>query len=299
MSTTVSSLADDGSNWTSTIHDDTYPAISSATASNLVGKTVMVTGAANGVGRATVIAAARAGASQIVGVDMSSFGKLEEDATDAAAANGKVKPKVLLFNLDITDRAKVQGAAKLVAESFGGLDILINNAGRFERYVPMLDSDPDSYWRAFEVNLGGTFNVTRYFLPLLLNTKHGLKTVINVASIGALRVGKGASSYRTTKFTLLRWTEALNADYTERGLLAYCIHPGGLLTDLGSGMPKEAHGLLTDKVELPADTMVWLAQEKREWLAGRYVSCNWDMPEFISRKDEVVSSDKLKMRMAF
>ncbi|KAK3720777.1 hypothetical protein LTR37_003440 [Vermiconidia calcicola] len=267
MSTAAPSLADDGSNWTSTIHDDTYPAILSATASNLDGKTMMITGAANGVGRATAIAAARAGASQIVAVDMSSFGKLEEDAIDAAVANGKAKPKVLLLNLDITDRARVQDVA--------------------------------NYWRAFEVNLGGTFNVVRYFLPLLLNTKHGLKTIINVASIGALRVGKGASSYRTTKFALLRWTDALNTDYGEQGLLAYCIHPGALLTDLGGGMPKDAHALLTDKVELPADTMVWLAQERREWLAGRYVSCNWDMPEFVGRKEEIVSGDKLKMRMAF
>ena len=56
---------------------------------------------------------------------------------------------------------------------------------------------------------------------------------------------------------------------------------------------------LTDKAELPGDTIVWLTQERREWLASRYVSCTWDMPELMTRKDEIVKGDKLKVRMAF
>ena len=292
-------LASDGINWTSSIHGDTYPAISSGTASNLDGKSVMITGAAKGVGRATAISFARAGASHIAIGDLAALGNLEAEAAEAAKANGKVKPKILVLELDITDRVKVQEAAKTVAEAFGGLDVLVNNAGRFEQYIPFLESDADSYWRTWEVNLNGTFNVARCFLPLLLNTKHGLKTMINISSIGALTVRKGASSYRSTKLAILRWTEFLNADYGEQGLLAYCLHPGAILTELGRGMPKEAHASLTDKPELPADTIVWLVQERREWLAGRYVSCCWDMPELMSRKEEVVSGDKLKVRMAF
>jgi NAD(P)-dependent dehydrogenase (short-subunit alcohol dehydrogenase family) len=293
------SLAEDGIKWTSTIHGDTYPAISSATASNLDGRAVMITGAAKGVGRATAISFARAGASHIVVADVAPFEDLEEAVYAAAKSNGKTPPRTLLLELDITDRAKAEDAAKKVAQKCGGLDVLINNAGRFEQYVPFLESNPDSYWRTWEVNLSGTFNMARYFLPVLLGTKHGLKTMINVSSIGALTVRKRASSYRTTKLALLRWTESLNADYGDQGLLAYCVHPGAILTELGSGMPKEAHVHLTDKTELPADTMIWLAQERREWLAGRYVSCCWDMPELVARKDEIVKGDKLKVRMAF
>ena len=197
------------------------------------------------------------------------------------------------------ERIEVQKAGAKVAETFGGLDVLINNAGRFEPYAPFLGSDADSYWEIWEVNLGGTFNVARYFLPVMLNTNKGLKTIINISSIGALTVRKGASGCRSTKLALLPWTEFLNADYGEQGLLAYCLHPGAVLTELGSGMPKQAHANLTDKVELPADTIVWLVQERRMWLAGRYISCCWDMLELLSRKEEIVSGDKLKVRMAF
>lgn len=55
--------------------------------------------------------------------------------------------------------------------------------------------------------------------------------------------------------------------------------------------------VLIDKPEVAADTMVFLTSEKRDWLAGRYISCNWDMPEFLGMKDEIVKGDKLKMRM--
>ena len=299
MSTTTPYLASDGISWTTAIHDDTYAAISPITVSNLDGKSIMITGAAKGVGRATAISFATAGASHIAVVDCASFGSLENEIANAAKRNGKARPKVMLLELDITNRGSVQEVVNTVGQTFGGLDILINNAGRFEQYVPFLESDPDSYWKSWEVNLSGTFNVVRYLLPVMLNTKHGLKTIINVSSIGALTVRKGASSYRTTKLALLRWTEFLNADYGDQGLLAYCVHPGALLTELGSGMPKEAHANLTDKVELPADTIVWLVQERREWLAGRYISCCWDMPELVSRKDEIIAQDKLKVRMAF
>lgn len=56
--------------------------------------------------------------------------------------------------------------------------------------------------------------------------------------------------------------------------------------------------MLTDTPELAGDTIVYLTQEKLDWLAGGYVSCTWDMPEFVAKKDEIVSGDKLKVKMA-
>ena len=56
---------------------------------------------------------------------------------------------------------------------------------------------------------------------------------------------------------------------------------------------------MKDTPELGADTMVWLTQKRREWLAGRYISVTWDMPEFVSKEKEIVDGDLLKMRMRF
>ena len=292
-------LAGAGIDFTSTIHQHTYPAISPATASNLDSRSVLITGAANGIGRALAISFARAGASQIAVADKAAFNGLDQEILKAAQANGKPGPQTLQLFLDITNRAEVESTAKEVAASFGGLDLLINNAGRFAKYIPMLDSDPDDYWNTFEVNLGGAFNVTRYFLPLLLNKPRGLKTLVSVCSIAALTVRSGGSAYRTTKLAILRYTETIAADYGDQGLLAYSIHPGGILTELGKCSPEELHSQLTDTPDLPADTVVWLTQERREWLAGRYISCTWDMPELLQKEKEIVQEDKLRMRMAF
>ena len=57
--------------------------------------------------------------------------------------------------------------------------------------------------------------------------------------------------------------------------------------------------VLVDKPEVASDTIVFLTQEKRDWLGGRYISCTWDMEEFLGKKDEIVEKDLLKFRMAF
>ena len=70
-----------------------------------------------------------------------------------------------------------------------------------------------------------------------------------------------------------------------------------VLTELASNMPKEKHSILTDTPELGAHTMVFLTAEKRDWLAGRYISCNWDMEAFLKKKEEVVEGDMLKVKL--
>lgn len=62
-------------------------------------------------------------------------------------------------------------------------------------------------------------------------------------------------------------------------------------------MPVEVHEQMTDTVRLPADTITFLTQQRQEWLAGNYLSCSWDMPELLARKEEVVQGNKLKVRM--
>lgn len=109
-------------------------------------------------------------------------------------------------------------------------------------------------------------------------------------------ISPSASSYQTTKFAICRFTEFLHAENSEQGLVAYALHPGGVKTELALSMPEWMHHLLIDTPELPADVMVWLSQEKRDWLSGRYVSATWNMEEMVGRKDEIVEKDLLKFR---
>ena len=224
--------------FTKIVHHDTYPEIDSAKA-DLCGKIVCITGASKGIGRATALSFAKAGAEAIVIGARSDLTSLELEIASAAQVSGKKAPKVLRLELDVTDQVSVENAAKDIEKTLGRLDILINNAGYLSSFTPMIESDPMQWWTNWEVNIRGVYLVTRSLLPLMI--KGGEKTIINLASIGALNLTPGASGYQPSKNALLRFTEFICADYAKDGILAYSIHPGGVITDMGLKMPAAIH----------------------------------------------------------
>ncbi|KAK7699084.1 hypothetical protein SLS57_012473 [Botryosphaeria dothidea] len=280
----------DGIDFTSTIHNDTYSAIDPRKADHR-GHRVFVTGASKGIGKRTAIAFAEAGASQIAIGARSALDQVEQAALEGAKLGGHPPPRVLKIKLDVMDLANVEAAAEAILQEFGGLDILINNAGYLEEFRPLAESDPKEWWRTWEMNVRSVYFCLRAFLPIL--QRGGEKTIINVGSIGAHHFMPGGSAYQTSKLALLRLTEFVMVDHGNEGILAYTVHPGGIPTDISERMPSN----VTSKVELAGNTLVWLTQCRKEYLASRYVSCTWDMPELEARKNEILRHGKLKIQM--
>ncbi|MCJ1318032.1 hypothetical protein MMC15_003359 [Xylographa vitiligo] len=285
-----------GRGFTPTNHHDTYPYIS-PTALSLHGRHVFITGASKGIGRATAISYARAGVSALALSARSSLSSVETDVASAAKAAGHSPPKVFTYEMDVTSRESIESVATHAAHDLGRrLDILINNAGYLEIFTPIVDSDPDEWWKTWTVNMRGPYLVTRAFLPLML--MGGDKTIVNLSSVGAHGKRPGASGYQTSKLAVCRFTEFIGAEYGAEGVLAFAVHPGGVMTELSANMPKHTHGILIDTLEMAGDTIAFLTGEKRMWLAGRYISCNWDMEEFLKMEKDIVGKDLLKFRMA-
>ncbi|EXJ92176.1 hypothetical protein A1O3_00726 [Capronia epimyces CBS 606.96] len=86
-------------------------------------------------------------------------------------------------------------------------------------------------------------------------------------------------------------------EHAADGLLAYSVHPGGIMTRLAEAMHQDTHSALTDNPALTGDTIAFLTHERRPWLAGRYLSCTRDMEELLAREDEISGSEKLKVRL--
>lgn len=302
MSVTPSqTLWSNGFNFTERIHQDTYPYINPMSA-DLSGRAVFITGASRGIGRATAVSFARAGAS-FIGIGARSateLQSLEDDIKREAKKAGRGTPLVFRATLDVTDIASAEAAAKRASEAFSGrLDVLINNAGYMDRLAPLMDSEPDDWWRTWEINIRGPYLMTWAFLPLMLATPGGLKTVVSLSSLGAHTLSAGGTAYNVSKLALLRFSEMLNVEYGAQGVLAFCVNPGGIETDLSRTLDESlAKAYLTDSIELPADSIVFLAQQRREWLAGRYISCTWDMEDLLAKQTSIVEQDLLKVRMA-
>ncbi|MCJ1473876.1 hypothetical protein MMC13_002531 [Lambiella insularis] len=298
MSVVITCSSDLGSNFTSTIHTDTYPFIDSSK-SDVSDSHVFISGASKGIGRATALSFARAGAAAIGVGARSDLKSLTEEIAKAASQLGKPVPRILSVQLDVTDPESVEAAAREVKEKFNGrLDILVNNAGVLEAPVPIVDSKPDTWWNSYIVNVRSVYLVTRVFLPMMIARGGDKATnqVVNIASIGALWVMPGLSSYQTGKLALLRFAEFINAEYGDKGILSYSIHPGNVTTSIADHFSTDFQ--FTDTLELPADTIVYLTQERREWLAGRYISAAWHMPELMDKQKEIVDGDLLKIKLA-
>lgn len=283
------------SDFVPTTHHDTYPYIT-PTGTELSGKSVLVTGASRGLGRAIAIRCAKAGCARIALLARSSLDSVINEIETQSREACMPPPQLLPLQVDITSDAAVQAAAKEVEDAFEGqLDILVNNAGYLPEFKLIHESDPMEWWKAWEINVKGTFLSCHYLIPLLF--KSDTMIVINMSSIGGNCLTYGGSAYQASRFANCRFTEFLTRDYEKQGLISISLHPGGVKTDMITNFHEYLHATLVDEANLSADTVVWLCSERREWLNGRFVASNWDMEELQGKKDGIVEKNLFKYRM--
>lgn len=221
--------------FTSTLHHEPYAAISPSH-TNFSGKSVVIIGASRGIGRAIALSFARAGASSITLCARSKLDSVAAEAAAAATAAGRPEPTVISVPLDVTSEASVSAAADEVGRRFGTVDVLVHNSGVLDS-GKIGEADPAAWWRVWEVNVLGPFLAVRAFLPLLL--KGAGAQVVITSSVGAWCTGPGLSAYQPSKLAVLRFADFVNAEYGGEGVVAFCVHPGNVLTDIVGGADSE------------------------------------------------------------
>lgn len=265
------------------------------------GKTVFLSGASRGIGQATAIAFAQAGAEAIY-ITARSEKALEETKIKITEANPKTQCAYMVC--DVTDSDRVKAATIDCVTKFGGIDVADANAGYLDKWSKIGESDISSWWKSWEVNLKGAYYVVRFCLPHLIESarKHTVKGstgghLILISSVGAQLLTPGASDYQTSKHAINRLCEFVNLDHGDDGIKCFAIHPGGVATTLAKNMPEEMHTYLVDKPELAAGFIVWLCSGKADWAKGRYLSSNWDVNELLQMKDQIIKDDLLVNRL--
>ncbi|KAM0329298.1 hypothetical protein ACHAQA_004603 [Verticillium albo-atrum] len=278
-----------------TIHHDAYPEIHPRHAPH-AGKSVLITGASQGLGRAIAIGYARAGASRIALAARSDLTPTTTAVLAAATEESHPPPEVLPLEMDVCDTPSVRaGAAALEAAWGADLDILVCNAGYMASFDLLLDADEDDFIRTFDTNYWGTYRCCKAFVPLMVRAG-GDKTVVTLTSIAAHFIGEGSGAYSMSKFALVRLTEFLQDEYGSQGVLAYSVHPGASPTGLSDKLPDKFKFRLTETAELVGHSIPFLTAQKRDWLGGRWISSMWDLPKLLTMEKEVVAKDLLKFK---
>lgn len=187
------------------------------------GKVITVTGGGNGVGRAVVLEALRRGA-RVAAVDISAPG-LDETASLADAGD-----RLSTHVVDITDRAAVAALPAAIAAHHGAVDGLVHCAAIIQPFVRVKDLDDAAIERVFSVNWWGTLNLTRAFLPALLERPEA--HLVNVSSMGGFIPVPGQTIYGAAKAAVKLLTEALRAECRGTPVRVTVVIPGGMATNM-------------------------------------------------------------------
>jgi NAD(P)-dependent dehydrogenase (short-subunit alcohol dehydrogenase family) len=284
-------------------HHALYPAIDPGTTlkGSASGKVVFLSGASRGIGQATALAFAQAGAAAIY-VAARSAKALEETKSKVLGANPDTKCEYCLC--DVTDERQVKRAIADCVAKFGSIDVADANAGYLDKWSKIGESDPESWWRSWEVNVKGSYYVIRHALRHLIDSSRRYAAkgrsgghLILISSVGAQLLTPGASDYQTSKHAINRLCEFVDVDHGADGVKCFAVHPGGVATALGKNMPSEMHAHLVDSPELAAGFIVWLCSGAADWAKGRFLSANWDVAELVQRKSRILQRDLLVNRL--
>ncbi|MHA5053630.1 SDR family NAD(P)-dependent oxidoreductase [Streptomyces sp. SD15] len=204
------------------------------TTTGLAGRSVIVTGASSGIGRATALAFAAEGA-RVVVADLNAEGaravvkEIEADGGTAVAVTG-----------DLSEQAVVDRVAATAVERFGGVDVLVNNAGIMDRMSAVAEVDDAEWERVIRVNLTAPFLLTRAVLPHMLEAGKG--AIVNTASEASLRGSAAGAAYTASKHGIAGLTKSLAVTYRHQGIRANAIAPGGTKTGITVDVKDGAHG---------------------------------------------------------
>ncbi|MFE6336414.1 SDR family NAD(P)-dependent oxidoreductase [Streptomyces sp. NPDC057806] len=198
------------------------------------GRGVIVTGAGSGIGRATALAFAAQG-DRVLVADLDAGGaravvaQIEGAGGTAVAVTG-----------DLSEGAVVDAVVATAVERFGGVDVLVNNAGIMDRMSAVADVSDAEWERVIRVNLTAPFRLTRAVLPHMLAAGKGV--IVNTASEAGLRGSAAGAAYTASKHGMVGLTKNLAVMYRGKGIRANAIAPGGTETGIVVDAEPGAHG---------------------------------------------------------
>ena len=236
--------------------------------------TVLITGAATGIGRATALSFAADGYNVAV-----HYNKSEQAALSLCADIAQQGGRAMAVHADISDVAQVKTMIQRVNEVFGHIDILVNNAGIAQSKL-FTELTADDWDAMFDVNVKGVFHCCQSVLPGMISRKKGC--IINVSSIWGLVGASCETHYSAAKAAVIGLSKALAKELGPSGIRVNAVAPGVIETDMIAGLDRQTREALKEDTPLcrigtaedVAQTIRFLASEGAGFVTGQVISPN-------------------------
>lgn len=237
--------------------------------SRLQNKVCIITGAASGMGESEAITFAQQGAKLII-ADMNL-----EQANQVAEKIINADGEAFAFQVDVTQFDQLKQLVEFTLEKFGRIDVLLNNAGIFDKYTNSLDTTEELWDTMFAINVKAVFNLSNLVLPKMI--EQGSGAIINIASIAGLVAQMGGASYTASKHAVIGYTKHLAAVYAKHGIKINAICPGTIRTPMTAKMLETRP---TDKIPLDrfgeasevAELAIFLASDEARFMNGSCIT---------------------------
>lgn len=238
-------------------------------------KTVIVTGGARGIGKQICIDFANEGYNICI-----NYNNSEKEATELKKQLEETNLKCMIYKADVSDSMQVDLMVDKVINTYGSIDVLVNNAGVC-KYGVMQDTTCKEFNEVVNTNLLGTFNVTKSVLSkYMINKKSG--KIINISSMWGITGGSCEVIYSMTKAGIIGFTKALAKEVGPSNITVNAVAPGVINTDMIKNLTNEDIENLKEEVPLqrigtPNDiskVITFLASDKSDYITGQVISVN-------------------------
>lgn len=237
-------------------------------------KTVLITGGSRGIGRACALKFANKGHRVII-----NYNRSESEAQELVNIINKKGSYAIAYQADVSDALQVEEMFLKINERFGGVDILINNAG-IAKTKMFCDTSESDWDEVFDTNVKGMFNCTKKALSYMVGKKYG--KIINISSIWGICGASCEVAYSASKAAVIGFTKALASELGPSGICVNCVAPGVIDTDMNNNLTNEDKDEICAQTPLcrmgsadeVADVVYFLSGDESSFVTGQVISPN-------------------------
>ncbi len=241
-------------------------------------RVALVTGGSRGIGRKIAERFAKEGYNLVINY-VSDNTNIDEISNEI---KGDSNIEILFVKADVTSFESCENMVKEAMDKFGRIDVLVNNAGITKDGL-LMRMQEDDFTRVIDVNLKGTFNVTKNVIPYMMKQRYG--KIINISSVVGETGNAGQANYAASKAGIIGFTKSVAKELASRNILANCVAPGFIKTDMTDVLSDSVKESINAQIPLKkmgtaeevANAVYFLGNEENTYITGQVLNVNGGM----------------------